>query len=181
MGDEGFKPLRSGMLGMLQKQGEKGFRVKIELGPAARKAVKIRSVKGEFEVLAGGKEAAVTAKGLPAMIGKSIEDPQLKQAGVQIKLVDPKKAGAGFFGAGGPNSLSLQMTGTITNIQKVEILDQADKDVTQGNMSSGSDKESNVTYELKQPLDDTMTLKVKLLIGQKTVKVPFELKDIELP
>ena len=48
-------------------------------------------------------------------------------------------------------------------------------------MSSGSEKESNVTYELKQPLDDTMTLKVKLVIGQKTVNVPFELKDVALP
>jgi hypothetical protein len=181
MNDEAFTPIQSGMLGMLQKKGEKGFRVKLELGSAARKAAKIRSVKGEFQVLADGKQAAATVKNIPALVGKSIEDPQLKQAGVQIKVVDPKKAGSGMLGGGDDNSLSLQITGAITAVQEVEVLDKAGKSVTQGSMSSGSEKESNVTYQLKQPLDDTMTLKVKLVIGQKTVKVPFELKDIALP
>jgi hypothetical protein len=77
--DNAFKSTQSGMLGMLQKKGEKGFRVKIALGSAARKATEIRSVKGEFQVLAGGKETTATVKGLPALVGKIVDDPQLKR------------------------------------------------------------------------------------------------------
>lgn len=179
--DDDFKPIQSGMLGMLQKKGEKGFRVKLDLGVAARKAMKISLVKGEFQVLAGGKEATVTAKSLPGMKGKTITDPKLKEAGVEITVVDPKKAGGMFFGGSGPNSLALKMTGTLTAIQEVEVLDKAGKSATSGHMSSGSDNEQTVSYDLKQPLDDTMTLQIKLLIGQKAVTVPFEVKDVELP
>jgi hypothetical protein len=34
---------------------------------------------------------------------------------------------------------------------------------------------------LNKPLDDTMTMKIHLVVGQKTVTVPLELKDVKLP
>lgn len=183
--EEGFESLRSGRLGMLQEEDEPGFRVELEMAPAARKAAKIKVLRGEFQVLAGGKEVKVTASKLPGMIGKSIEDPQLKAAGVEIRVLDPKKARGGLFGLGGGGgdgkSLPLELKGKIAAVQKIEILDEDGETATQGHMSSGSDEQQNRTYDLKRPLDDKMKLQIDLIIGQKTVKVPFDLKDIPLP
>jgi hypothetical protein len=48
-------------------------------------------------------------------------------------------------------------------------------------MWSGGDDDRTDTFELNRPLDDTMTLKIELIVGLKTVTVPFEIKDVELP
>jgi hypothetical protein len=36
-------------------------------------------------------------------------------------------------------------------------------------------------YALDKPLDDTMTVKMTIIVGLKTVTVPFDLKNIPLP
>ena len=165
---------------MKQAKDEKGFRVELSLAPSSRKAAKISQLKGSLQVLAGGEKKTATVKKLKSLIGKQVEDPNLKAAGLEIKILDPEKQKGGFF-SGGPNSLPMEIKGNLNALQEFEILDASGEDVSSGHMSSGSDNKKTYIYDLDQPLDDTIVVKVELMVGLETITVPFDLKDIELP
>lgn len=181
-GDE-FTSLRNGQMGMRQEKGEDGFRMELKIAASSRKATKISRLKGQFQVLAGGEKKTVAVKKVKSHIGKKIEDPALKAAGLEVRIVDPKKkqGGAFDFGMGGGDSLPIEFKGDLNVLQEVEIVDAAGKSVTSGYMSTGSDDKKTYSYDLKKPLDDKMTVKIELMVGLKTITVPFDLKDIELP
>lgn len=156
------------------------FDIELKLGVSARKATTIATLKGSFQVLAGGQEKVVTAKKLSTLTGKALDDPALKDAGLTITVADPKKAKASIFGSD-PNSITLQIKGDLKNLADVEILDAKGESVSNSTMSTGEEDNKTYTYGLEQPPDDTLQLRIKVLVGQKTVNVPFELKDVPLP
>ncbi len=179
--DDEFKPLRSGMMGMRQEEDEKGFRLELSLGLPSRKAILISRLKGEFQVLAGGTEKTVTIKKPKNLIGKKVEDPVLEAAGLEARILDPKKKKGGWFSMGGENSLSIELKGDLKAVQKMDVIDAKGKSLTSGHMSMGDHKKKTYSYDLDKPLDDTTTLKIELLVGLKTITVPLDLKDLELP
>ena len=126
----------------------------------------------ELEVLAGGEEKVVTLTKLKSMQGKPLADPVLKAAGINGKVTKP---------SGDDPALTVDYTGGTDAIKEVEILDAAGNSVSNGRFSTGFGGTQSVSYQLSKPLDDTMTMKMHLIVGQKTVKVPFELKDVKLP
>ena len=154
------------------EKNSNAFDVAIQLALPARKASAIKSLKGEFEVMAGGEEKVVTLTKLKSMQGKPLADPVLKAAGINGKVTKP---------SGDDPALTVDYTGGTDAIKDVEILDAAGNSVSNGRFSSGFGGTQNVSYQLSKPLDDTMTMKMHLIVGQKTVKVPFELKDVKLP
>jgi hypothetical protein len=161
---------RSGMSDEEKKSS--GFDVTISLALPARKASAIKSLKGEFEVMAGGEEKVVTLTKLKSMQGKPLADPVLKAAGINGKVAKP---------TGDDPAFTVDYTGGTGAIKDVEILDAAGNNISNGRFSSGFGDAQNVSYQLSKPLDDTMTMKMHLVVGQKTVKVPFDLKDVKLP
>ena len=38
-----------------------------------------------------------------------------------------------------------------------------------------------MSFQLKEPLNNAMVLKLYVIVGQEAVRVPFDLKDIALP
>ena len=148
------------------------FDATINLSLPARKATTIKSLKGEFEVLAGGEEKVVTLTKLKSMQGKPLSDPTLKAAGINGKVTKAQ---------GDDPALAIDYKGSTDAIKEVEILDATGASVSSGRFSSGFGDTQNVNYMLSKPLDDTMTMKIQLVVGQKTLKVPFELKDVKLP
>jgi len=175
--DGGFSFSRNADLEEISRFGEEekkssAFDATIQLSLPARKATAIKSLKGEFEVLAGGEEKTVTLTKLKSMQGKPLDDPTLKAAGINGTVAKPQ---------GGDPALAIDYKGSTDAIKEVEILDASGASVSSGRFSSGFGDTQNVNYLLSKPLDDTMTMKMHLIVGQKTVKVPFELKDVKLP
>jgi len=158
-----------------------GFNIELKLLASAREAKTLRTVKGQFQVRAGGEKRTVKATQLLQKIGKPLEDPALKEAGVEISFIDPKTKESMFFGGDDANSLAIRAKGSFDNIADVHVTSAAGEDVTQGNYSSTSNAEKTIVYNLSTPLTDDMTLAVDLLIGQETITVPIDLKDIPLP
>jgi hypothetical protein len=155
--------------------GEKksdAFDATITLALPARKATAIKSLKGEFVVLAGGEEKIVTLTKLKSMQGKPLDDPTLKAAGVVGTVTKP---------AGDDPALAIDYTAGLDAMKEVEVLDADGKNISNGRFSSGFGGKQSVSYMLSKPLDDTMTMKIHLVVGQKAVKVPVELKDVKLP
>jgi len=155
-----------------EEKKSNAFDVTINLALPARKAATIKSLKGEFEVMAGGEEKVVSLTKFKSMQGKALTDPVLKAAGINGKVTKP---------TGDDPALAIDYTGGTDAIKEVEILDAAGNSISNGRFSSGFGDTQNVNYMLSKPLDDTMTMKMHLVVGQKTVKVPFELKDVKLP
>lgn len=158
----------------------KGFDVELVLQPSARKATKIAVLSGSFPVLAGGEAKTVKATGLKSMIGKSIEDPALKEAGLAARIIDPKKE-KGFFGGVGDDMFAMELKGNLNAVQGFDVVDKSGESVSYGHSSMGEDEKKNYWFNLQKPLDDEFILQIDLMVGLKEMTVPFELKDLKLP
>jgi hypothetical protein len=151
--------------------------VDVQLKLPARTAKKLALVKGTIALRAGGEKKTVTVKNPKLLFGKPIEDPALAAANLKVKVLDPKTA----RGFGGANTLGLEVTGDLTPLKSIDVLDAAGKKVNFGHSSFGANNVSTYQVDLQQPLDEKMTLNLNLVIGQKVIDVPFELKDVALP
>jgi hypothetical protein len=134
-----------------------GFDIELKLPtPSARSAKAIKQISGSVQVLAGGEKKVIEVKKLKSSAGKAVDDPVLKQLGVSFTLLDPSKAAPG----------GMMMMG------------EKDKSVT--SWSDQGDKRV-ITYFLEKTLSDDMALQIEVWPGQKTIRVPIELKDVKLP
>ena len=75
---------------------------------------------------------------------------------------------------------TLEITGPEDAIEKMEVL-EGGKNVSNGSSSFGMNDKRTITLSLEKPLTDAMTVKLHLMVGQKLVDVPIDLKDIPLP
>jgi hypothetical protein len=118
---------------------------------------------------------------LTTMLGKAVTDPALAAAGVKVTVLDPKKAKAGLnFGGGDEPGITLEITGPEDAIEKMEVI-EGGKNVSNGSSSFGMNDKRTTTLSLEKPLTDAVTVKLHLMVGQKLVDVPIDLKDIPLP
>ena len=181
---EGFVKFRSAMMmGIFSSdRDDPQLFVELRLDPAARKAGRIKLIKGQMQVIAGGESKTVEVKNPGAMLGKMIDDAALKQGGVQIQVLDPKKADQGMMMmAGDGPQVVVQIKGNLSVLDSIKVVDGQGKDLGQGEGSSSSKDVETRSITLSQAPDAQTTLKITLHVGQKTVNVPFELKDVPLP
>jgi hypothetical protein len=159
-----------------------GFDLDVNLPqPSARNAKMIKQVSGSVQVLVGGEKKIVKVQKLKSSLGKAVDDPVLKSAGVTIKLLDPGSAGLATMMGEKDKTVPAEISGNMDLIAKVRIVDAADEDHSQMSMKSGEEGKSTVMYFLDKSLDDDLTLEIELWPGQKTVTIPIELKDVKLP
>lgn len=188
----GFQPFRS------HSESSMGFdkpaapalnhEVELNLGVPSRGAKKIKAVRGELQVLVGsGQPTAVQVRNLPAMSGKDVTDPALKQAGVVVKILDKKAANSmspdmpmmGNMGNG--PSVSVQISGNPSAIESMDVVDATGRSLSSGSFDMTMGDIATKTIQLSRPLSAAMVLKLNVSVGQKPITVPFDLQDIELP
>lgn len=153
--------------------------VDVRLAMPSRKATMIRVLKGDLQVPAGGQEKTIEVNNVTAMVGKKIEDPALKQSGLAVEVADPKAVTKGM-GITGP-SVAVRIGGDADAIRSVDVVDAMGKVISQGCFTSADGVSQTRTLGLAKPADASARLRIKVIVGQKVVTVPFELKDIPLP
>ena len=163
-----------------------GFDVDVKLPmPSARGAKSIKLVRGEMQVLVGGEKKVVEVKSLKNVYGKVLDDPALKAAGVSFTVLDPTnpKNVVGFGRDEEGKSVPVMMSGDLTTIAEVQFVNKAGEKLNQGWMSESGQPANrrSLTYNLSEPLTDDVKLQIEVWPGQKTLTVPFELKDVKLP
>jgi hypothetical protein len=150
------------------------FLFEFGVGSTARAAKKF-SVKGEVTVNAGGemKEAKVSPTLAP---GAAADDETLKAAGLTLKRVKPTM----------PNdsAVAFEVTGSVEAIAKVKVLAKDGKEVnsnfnTHDNLQTKAKILTVFSFGTKP--GDELTIIFTVPVGQKAVKIPFELKDVALP
>jgi hypothetical protein len=158
-----------------------GFDVVIHpLTLAARNATAIRSLKGEFQMLVGGEKKIVTAKDPKSLVGGKLEDPALKEAGVEIEIVKPDRVLHGETVDQADTVVSLWIRGNRGAIQETNLVNAAGETLNDGWHSNGIGG-IKMTVAPGRTMDANTMLQIVLMVGQQTVTVPFELKDVKLP
>lgn len=160
----------------LREKGAKFVPLELELTLPARKATKISRIKGSVDVVCGETQLVKIGK-LTGLTGKKAEDPVLKAAGLELEILGPIEDEN--------NSLAVEYSGNlearVDELFEPEIVDKDGKSALQSSDGVTFGGKNKRQYALKQKLDDTLVLQCRVITNQKTVTVPFELKDVELP
>jgi hypothetical protein len=140
--------------------------ISIQLALPARKAARIAELRGDFLLLRGGEIKETSIDHLLDRLGQPIEDPILKEAGVSISLGRDPKADTKVSD---PSSLKVTINGKPVAIAKMEVCD--DQNQTAATISGYRTPILTATaaersFGLNRPLDNTMVLKIHVMIGQ---------------
>jgi hypothetical protein len=160
----------------LREKGAKFVPLDLELSLPARKATKIAHIKGTVDVICGDTQIVKVAN-LPSLTGKKVEDPLLKAAGLELEILGPVEDVENSFAIEYGGNLEAR----VDDHNEPEIVDKDGKSVLQGADAVTFGGKHKRQYALKQKLDDTLVLQCRVITNQKTLTIPFELKDVELP
>ena len=150
------------------------FDYDLRLGLPARAAKAVRNVKGEVQVLAGGQEVTVSLPAVRKLAGKPVDNAELKAAGITLKVSASP--------AGKKNTIEAELTGDFDAVRDVKIYGPDGTNKLAGSWWSESGGKRSISYMLSEPLDDDdARLELRVVVGQKTFKVPVELADLPLP
>jgi hypothetical protein len=170
------KEINAFELKALREKGAKFVPLDLELSLPARKATKIARIKGTVDVTCGETKIVKVEK-LTSLTGKKVEDPVLKAAGLELEILGPIEDVENSFAVEYGGNLEAR----VDDHSEPEIADKDGKSVLQGTDAVTFGGKHKRQYALKQKLDDTLVLQCRVITNQKTVTVPFELKDVELP
>ena len=148
----------------------------IGLASPARTATRIARLRGEFTLLRGGEIKEVAVDHLLDLAGKSIENPVLKEAGVEIVIVRSDKKDSSV--------LEVKVKGKPLAVSRMAIFEKDGKSASNASSYAalgGSVHEASGDFSLNHALTNRMVLKIQVIIGQEAVIVPFDLRDVILP
>lgn len=149
-----------------------GFALELRFVPPARKATRIARLAGTF-VLVSGKPVDVTFKDVAAQVGTELNDPALAEAGLKVKIDQPKDA---------TRAVALTVEGNLDLLQDAELLDAAGKPVrTSVEVRRRDDGTAALQLTAGAKLPDNVGVKLTILSEGRLYLVPFELKDLPLP
>lgn len=158
-----------------------GFDIDLKLQtPSARNAKLIKQIAGEIKVIAGGEKKVIEVKQLKQKWGKTIDDPALKALGVTFQLVDPAKP-QGMMMGDPQSSVPAIISGKPDAIAEVRIVDASGEKLNSGSSWNDENNTRKIVYSLDKPLADDMVMQIECWVGEKTVTVPIDLKDVNLP
>jgi hypothetical protein len=146
--------------------------VALDLALPARAAVKIARLRGSMELSDGGKTNTVELGGLIGAGKKVVPLPNGSPVAVTVVVPDRENV----------DRLSLEITGDESALDSVEVVDASGKKnsigISRWTINGGPAHQS---LGLWKPLDASMKVVVKTISDRKITKVPFDLKDIQLP
>ena len=150
------------------------FDYDLRLGLPARSAKAVKNLKGEVQVLAGGREVTVSLPAVRKLAGKVVEDADLKAAGITLKVMASP--------TGKRNTVEAELSGDFDAIRDVKIYGPDGTNKMAGSWWSEAGGKRTVSYMLSEPLeDDAARLELRVVVGQKTFNVPLEIADLPLP
>lgn len=155
--------------------------VPLELKISAREAKTIKHLKGQLQLLAGGEKRTIQVNDLAAKQGKPVEDPALKEAGVTVRLPSPDDEAARFGMPAGVEGMTLAVRGNATAVTDARIVDADGEPVGMGWAGFEHEGETLRGFHLSRPLEPTDRLELDVVVGQETITVPFDLRDVPLP
>ena len=146
--------------------------VELEFAQPARAATKIARLRGSLELSDEGTLQTIEFAALKGAGKKALAIPAGAHAGLTVTVASGDAV----------RSIGLELTGDESALESIEVVDASGRKVSSG-MSSWCLNGGPVqkSLGLDHPLDNSMKLVVKVSLGRKFIKVPFDFKDINLP
>jgi hypothetical protein len=160
-----------------------GGLMEVKVTATHRRAMLIKSLKGEIHVLAQGRPSSISLPNVIDLIGHKLDEPLLKAAQLEVTILDPKEARKKYNTYNSSeNVVCLMIAGPLDHLGKITVVDK-NGELVGGNTSSSTRVQEGQlrTLILKRPPENTMRLKLEVFAEEKIVTVPFDLKDLELP
>ena len=168
--------------------GATDLKVQLRLGLAPRSATRIARLAGDVTVYTGGQVKTVPFDHPTRRYGHRLDDPALSAAGVTVDLLpadakpDPNEISLAT--TSGPHVL-LRCRGNLRSFvdPKLQVVGPDGKSATAG-FSDAIDADrtdQTLTRSLDRPLDDAMSIRLTVVVGRRSVVVPFDLHDLKLP
>ncbi|MFI5379512.1 MAG: hypothetical protein ACHRHE_09460 [Tepidisphaerales bacterium] len=161
------------LLTAVNKKPESGFEIHLSVPSPPRKAERIKRIKGEFQVTSGGEEKVVRIGGLKTDKERVVEDAQLKAAGLEVKILPRTKEDD-------DKTIHVEIRGYTHVIKKDDVLDAVGKSVVDGGSGGGWGHIDRKYYTVRT-VEESFVVQLRVLVGQKTVTIPFEFTDVPLP
>ena len=182
-----FTSLYPDLLKSQRDDGATDFKVTLRLGLAPRSATRIARLAGDVTVYTGGTPKTVTFDHPTRLYGHRLDDPALRAAGVTVDLLPanaPEDPNEFTIVSAGPH-VRLRCRGDLRAMvdPKIEVVGHDGKTAASG-FSDAIDADrtdQTLTLSLDRPLDDTMSIRVAVIVGRRSVVVPFDLRDLKLP
>jgi len=163
--------------------GETG---RLLLAPPSAGAKRLIRVRGTFSFYAGDNPVVITIPHLKSHLGQTLSAPALGEARIQIALgkfddqspnfVELRVSGNGFALQGGsaiePQPHEFYGGTKLSDLEDSNLIIGTSGDFLSGNLNGVS---------ARRPIDDAMTLRLRVLTRFRQVEVPFELRDVPLP
>ncbi len=160
-------------------EGKDLMRVYVNL-KAPPRAAKNVSIKGSYDLLVGGTPGTAEFPKVRALEGTTLKNADLDAIGLKVNVLKP---GKNFFGKP-EQTLLLTYEGDDRLVSEVNVLDGAGKKI-EGNLYSNVDfmnkKLKNVSFNCNSSIPADAKLQIKVAKDAKSVTVPFEFKNVELP
>jgi hypothetical protein len=149
------------------------IKVDVQLEAPKRSATKLATVEGAI-----GFEAAtvteVRLSDLATHVGASVEHAALEQAKVSVKIA--------AFDPGNPmQAIELELGDPDERVTSFDIVDGSGTSLSNGYSSFGFGGTRQVQLSADGRLPDDARLVLGVVTARRTVSIPFELKDVELP
>lgn len=153
----------------------------LHLARSARDATVIHRLAGHFDLTLGGTNHTARFSNPTHLVGQTLADSDMKRVGVWIAFDFPDPSD----GKPNPAMLTFHFHGdpALIHDDMLDVVDSDGKSVVTSSDYSGptSESEHPHTYVLNRPLDDAMTITIHVRLDQRTIRIPFDLKDVPLP
>ena len=156
------------------------FDVVLRLSEPPRAATAIVNLRGSFRVVGGGKLEDVTLDPLQTR-GKEVNSAVLKKAGLKIWVLKSAIHGA-YVPGPAKKYLILYITGHELDLKKVEAQNASGRSMLTGLFFDSSSHNTLITaYQLRRPFAAGDRVKLRVALGQKIVRIPFDFATVALP
>jgi hypothetical protein len=148
------------------------IKVELPLKAAPRSSRTLARLEGSLKI-AAARTAEVLSGPLSGLAGKTVEDPSLASSGATVSVTKVR---------GTPGDLvDLTVKDPRQAILELKAVDAAGKDISNGQMSMGTQDEKQVFLMGERALPAGARLHIKLMAERNDVDVPFRLEAIPLP
>jgi hypothetical protein len=150
--------------------GELGFPVTLNFATTPLTAKSISILQGSMDVIAGGQIQDIRIHDLSGLVGQTVTQPDLTQAGITLKI-DAMQA----------QSLVIHLNAQPGVVESIAVV-RGGVAINSGYiLTKISDFESLVEIPLNRAPDARTDLVLHVMWGQKVFHVPFDLQNIPLP
>ena len=164
-----------------------GAIVRMFLAKPSAEAKRLVLVRGTFSFYTGENPVIVTVPRVKSHLGQKLSAPALDEANIQIALDKPdtSKGWGNFLGFDVSGNVFALQSGKETGTQPLEFFDGINlSDSKSSDLLIGAS--TNLDGDLngvsaRRPIDDEMTLHLRVFTRFQRVEVPFELRDVPLP